>query len=161
MCDNVDVMIGYIEYFISSAHVGSWIFVIAVSIISDPKIPIANETAKPIGYFIFLVGMIPLTWGLLTLKGAFLGNIKPVMGKIVQTGPFKYVRHPIYLSMMVSTLGLAFGMRSIWGIVSTVILFGFTSVIRARLEEKELARMHEEEWRDYVDNTSFFFPYVW
>jgi protein-S-isoprenylcysteine O-methyltransferase Ste14 len=154
-------MIGYLEYFISSAHVGSWIFVIAVSIISDPRIPITNETAKPIGYSIFLAGLILFTWGLLTLKGAFLGNIKPVSGELVQSGPYQHIRHPLYLSMMVSTLGLAFGMRSIWGIVSTVILFGFTSVIRARLEEKELARIHEEEWRDYVDNTSFFIPYVW
>jgi protein-S-isoprenylcysteine O-methyltransferase Ste14 len=161
MCDKKDVMIGYLEYYISSAHVGSWIFVIVVSINSDPKIPIANETAKPIGYFIFMVGMISLTWGLLTLKGAFLGNVKPVSSELVQSGPYQYIRHPIYLSMVISTLGLTFGMRSVWGMVVTIFLFGVLSIIRARLEEDELAKIHGVDWEEYVNKTSFIIPFPW
>lgn len=154
-------MIGYLEFFIASGHVGSWIFVIAVSIISDPKIQIAKEIAKPFGYFVFLIGMIPLTWGLLTLKGAFLGNLTPVSGELVQSGPYQYLRHPIYLSMLISTLGLAFGMRSMWGMVATIFLFGATTIFRARLEERELAKIHGEDWVEYVDKTSFIIPFLW
>jgi protein-S-isoprenylcysteine O-methyltransferase Ste14 len=105
--------------------------------------------------------MIQFTWGLLTLKGAFLGNVKPANGELVQSGPYQYLRHPIYLSMLISTLGLAFGMRSVWGIVATTFFFGATTIFRARLEEHELAKIHGEDWTDYVDRTSFFIPFLW
>jgi protein-S-isoprenylcysteine O-methyltransferase Ste14 len=105
--------------------------------------------------------MFTLTWGLLTLKGAFLGNIKPLSRELVQSGPYQYTRHPIFLSMVVSTLGLTFGMRSMWGMVVTIFLFGVISIIRARLEEDELAKIHGEDWEEYVKKTSFIFPFHW
>jgi hypothetical protein len=101
-----------------------------------------------------------LYWGMAHLKGAFLGNVKPFSIDLVQSGPYKFIRHPIYLSMLVSTIGLAFGMRSIWGMICTVVLFGSASILLARAEEKELATLHGSAWRDYVDSSCFFIPFI-
>jgi len=148
------------EFLLSTTHVGTWVFVIFVSILSDLEIPILKTIAKPIGLSIFLIGMFFLYWGMVHLKGAFLGNVKPVSGKLVQSGPYKYVRHPIYLSMIVSTLGLAFGMRSVWGMITTILLFGVSSVLRGWFEEKELVKVHGKAWDDYMERTSFFIPFM-
>jgi protein-S-isoprenylcysteine O-methyltransferase Ste14 len=154
-------MIAQPEFLISTAHVGTWCFVIAVSVLSNGEILMSKAIAKPIGLCIFLIGMSFLYWGMAHLKGAFLGNVKPFSTDLVQSGPYKYIRHPIYLSMLVSTIGLAFGLRSIWGIICTVVLFGSASILRARAEEKELAILHGNAWRDYVNDSFFLIPFLW
>ncbi len=135
--------------------------VIAVSFWSDAKLPIPKGVAKPLGELIFLFGMAMFAWVLVYLRNAFLGNVEPVLDKLVTNGPYRYVRHPLYLSMVISLVGLAVALRSLWGTLSVFLLFLPAGAYRASLEEKALARKFDQEWNCYAARTFFMFPLLW
>ena len=71
---------------------------------------------KPFGFVVFIMGMFFFAISVLFLKEAFRGNVRPVTEELVQEGPYRWIRHPLYLSMIISIIGLAIGMRSRWGL---------------------------------------------
>jgi protein-S-isoprenylcysteine O-methyltransferase Ste14 len=123
---------------------------------SDPLSSI--DFLKPLGFVLFGLGMVLFTFAVATLKEAFLGNVEPVTETLVTTGPYKFVRHPVYLGMVISVLGLALGMKSLWGLICTIAIFVPLGIYRARLEEKALVVAFGDEWNDYVRQTYFMFP---
>ena len=139
-------------------HVLTWIAVISVSLLAETDIPASTAMAKLLGWLIFLFGMFVFAWAVAYLKGAFFGNVEPVSDKLVTTGPYRFVRHPVYLGMIVSTIGLTIGLRSPWGLAGVFLLFTPTGIYRARLEESAMARRFGEEWDEYVKRTCFMFP---
>jgi protein-S-isoprenylcysteine O-methyltransferase Ste14 len=80
---------------------------------------------------------------------------------LVETGPFRWVRHPAYLSMLLELLSgplLLGSWYSLW-----VILFLFLPTLwwRARLEERALVEKFGERYRQYQQETPAFIPYRW
>ncbi|MFQ6101844.1 MAG: methyltransferase family protein [Anaerolineae bacterium] len=142
-------------------HVLSFLIVLGVSMLAEPHLSIPKSVAKPLGLLTFLTGMAVFIWALAHLKGAFFGDIEPVTDRLVNSGPYRFVRHPLYLGMVVSTLGLVLGLRSLWGLVGVFLLFVPAVAYRASLEEKALARTLGREWEDYAAQTSFLFPPLW
>lgn len=116
---------------------------------------------KPLGYAVFFCGMLLFAVAAGYLKKAFQGNVEPVTDALITIGPYHYVRHPLYLGMVVSTFGIAIGLRSLWGAVVTLFVFAPIGVYRARLEEKALAQKFGKEWDDYARRTSFLLPIMW
>jgi protein-S-isoprenylcysteine O-methyltransferase Ste14 len=138
------------------ALTGVAVMVISYYMKSDFLTPI--DFLKPLGFGIFALGMMFFTLAVATLREAFLGNVEPVTETLVTTGPYKYVRHPVYLGMVISVLGLALGMKSLWGLICVILFFVPLGVYRANLEEKALAEIFGDEWIDYVGRTYFMFP---
>jgi protein-S-isoprenylcysteine O-methyltransferase Ste14 len=138
------------------ALTGVAVMVISYFVKSDLLVPI--DFLKPLGFALFILGMILFTVAVATLKEAFLGNVEPVTESLITTGPFKYVRHPVYLGMVISVLGLALGMKSLWGLICAIAIFVPLGVYRAKLEEMALAEAFADEWNDYVRRTYFMFP---
>jgi protein-S-isoprenylcysteine O-methyltransferase Ste14 len=126
---------------------------------SDAWIP--KDIAKPLGMLVLALGMLMFVWALLYLKGAFLGNVLPVTDTLVTTGPYHWVRHPLYLSMVVALRGLALGLGSPWGLAGVLALFFPAGAYRARQEEKALAKKLGREWQDYAERTCFLIPWLW
>lgn len=104
-----------------------------------------------VGVFIFLSGMIILIIASSHLKKAV--NEK----KIAVTGPYKFIRHPIYTSMYILTAGLGLIFFSwLWFIV--MIVFVPLWYIECREEEKEMIRLYGQEYIDYRKRTGMFVP---
>jgi len=113
------------------------------------------------GGLIFLLGLAMFAWTVVHLRKAFFGNIEPVGDRLVTSGPYGYVRHPLYLSMVIMLLGLTAQLRGFWGIVGTFVLFLPAAAYRAKLEENALARRFGQQWEDYARRTSFMVPALW
>jgi len=94
-------------------------------------------------------------------KRAFLGNVEPVTDTLVTAGPYRLVRHPLYLGMVGSTIGLAVGLRSLWGVPVVFLVFVPAGLWRARLEEDALAQKFGKEWEGYAKRIYFTFPPVY
>jgi protein-S-isoprenylcysteine O-methyltransferase Ste14 len=116
---------------------------------------------KPLGFVIFGAGMLLFVVTVAYLKKAFLGNVEPVTDTLITAGPYKLVRHPLYLGMVISTIGLAVGLRSLWGVLVVFLIFIPAGLWRARLEEDALAQKFGKEWEDYAKRTYFMFPPVY
>ena len=143
------------------AHVLTWAVVMAMGMLTRRTLPMSTEVARTLSWALLLIGATVFTWAVADLKGGFLGQVEPVTDRLVNSGPYRWVRHPVYLSMVIVTLGLAAGFRSLWGLIGTLLLFVPAGVYRARLEEQSLENKFGQGWKDYARRTAFMFPPLW
>ncbi len=116
---------------------------------------------KPLGFAAFALGMLLFCVAVLHLGRAFKGNVQPVTEHLITNGPYRIVRHPLYVGMIVSIAGLALGMGSIWGLAITLMVFLPLTLLRARLEEAALHKKFGVTWEDYTARTYFFLPLLY
>lgn len=78
---------------------------------------------------------------------------------LITDGPFRYIRHPMYVSgfIMIIGIGILFFSRS-W----FVILIAFTPIwyIECRIEEKYLIKLFGEKYLNYKRKTGMFLPRI-
>jgi protein-S-isoprenylcysteine O-methyltransferase Ste14 len=79
---------------------------------------------------------------------------------LVTTGPYRFVRHPIYLGLTLVAMGEALAFGS-WPAVM-IVLFGIvpTFAWRAHAEEKLLSRTFGERYAVYRQRSKMIVPYV-
>jgi protein-S-isoprenylcysteine O-methyltransferase Ste14 len=116
---------------------------------------------KPLGFATFALGMLLFGVAVLYLGRAFQGNVQPVTEHLITNGPYRMVRHPLYLGMIISIAGLALGMGSIWGLAITLVVFLPLTLLRAGLEEAALHEKFGVTWQDYATRTYFFLPLLY
>jgi protein-S-isoprenylcysteine O-methyltransferase Ste14 len=76
--------------------------------------------------------------------------------EIVVGGPYRFVRHPMYLSYVLQMAALVFAYGSVAVMVLTSAHLALT-VYRARLEERRLGAL-SPAYREYATRTGFFVP---
>ncbi|MGH8924941.1 MAG: 2-amino-4-hydroxy-6-hydroxymethyldihydropteridine diphosphokinase [Acidimicrobiia bacterium] len=86
----------------------------------------------PIGFSLYLMGS-----GAKELGAAFTPNPTPRPAKLVETGVYRLVRHPIYLGVLLGALGAVILWRAWWALISIVLLAAFLWY-KARFEERRL-----------------------
>jgi protein-S-isoprenylcysteine O-methyltransferase Ste14 len=116
---------------------------------------------KPMRCVLFVGGKLLFLVSVVYLKQAFLGNVEPVTDRLITTGPYRLVRHPLYLGMSVTTIGLAVAFRSLLGMLIGLAVFIPAGLWRARIEEEALTRRFGVEWGDYAAKTYFISPPVY
>ena len=123
--------------------------------------PIGNLYFSPVGLlFIFIAFIIALLAIKANKPSNF--NIRPEpkeAGKLITSGIYGYIRHPMYSSLFVGGLGLVFCQFSYWKIVAWVLLL-LTLTLKARFEEKALAA-HYPDYKNYQKNSNAFIPFFW
>jgi protein-S-isoprenylcysteine O-methyltransferase Ste14 len=87
------------------------------------------------GKFISICGLLLVLWALGTLGRAF--GIAPAYRGIVRSGPYAFIRHPMYLGELISLSGTLMGDPSIWNI-SLISLLLLTLLLRIHWEEQAL-----------------------
>jgi len=92
------------------------------------------------------------------LRKGFLGDTKPVLDKLVIDGPYRFCRHPLYLSFFVLLFGIDLMFGSPIGVAFTVILSVPSAVYRARVEDDLLKERFGKEWEEYADRVGFMIP---
>lgn len=79
--------------------------------------------------------------------------------KVVSSGAFRYVRHPLYLGCLLFYLGLAVSTTSIFSLAFFVVIFVFYNYI-ASYEERLLDERFGEEYRKYKRRTGKWVPRI-
>jgi protein-S-isoprenylcysteine O-methyltransferase Ste14 len=78
--------------------------------------------------------------------------------ELVTSGPYRYVRHPIYSGIMLAMIGTALAIDMLW-FALFVIYFGFF-VVSARVEEKTMTAQFPEAYPAYQRRTKMLIPFV-
>jgi protein-S-isoprenylcysteine O-methyltransferase Ste14 len=79
---------------------------------------------------------------------------------VISTGPYRYVRHPMYTGACLFFPGTALLLGSWCGVLCSLVFVGLFAV-RAVLEER-LLREELEGYGAYLARVKYpFFPYVW
>jgi protein-S-isoprenylcysteine O-methyltransferase Ste14 len=80
--------------------------------------------------------------------------------RVVDTGPYRYVRHPMYAGFALFTVSTALLLGSWWGLVASAALVALVAV-RATLEERVL-RAELEGYDVYARRVRYrLLPYLW
>ena len=132
--------------------------VILISFLVELRLPMSIGIAKTSGFVLVYIGMALVVWAAVHIKSAIRGMVSPRLDELVKGGPYKFIRHPVYLGTTIALVGVALSLRSWPGLAATVFFFVPSELHRARLEEKALAEKFGEEWIEYAKKTSFFVP---
>jgi len=101
------------------------------------------------------------TWALTANRpGNF--NIRPDVkpgARHVTHGPYAYVRHPMYLAVMLAMLGFCVGYGAPWRWAALAAL-GVVLAIKMRIEEAQMTARHEG-YAGYARSTKRIVPFIW
>jgi len=137
-----------------------------------------------IGFIAYLVNPANMAWsalklppgprwtgvGLAVVAAAFLIWTLSNLGKnltdtvvtrqahtLVTTGPYRYVRHPFYLSVLLAALANSL-MAANWYLMATGALIFALMFVRTPIEEAKLVARFGDSYRAYMARTGRFWP---
>jgi protein-S-isoprenylcysteine O-methyltransferase Ste14 len=144
-------------------------FLIVMFMFLDEKIPwpSINTRLWPFNQAVWLTGCVLTGAGLLTAVWArvTLGtNWSATVTlredhQIVERGPYRFVRHPIYTGILLMIAGTAVVVGSLGGIIATAICF-FGHWWKLRVEEALLLKHMPDTYQAYRRRTKALIPFV-
>ena len=117
--------------------------------------------------YVCILGDILVAFGFLTVFLVFKENTFAsaiievgVVQKIISTGPYALVRHPMYIGALVMLLGIPLALGSWWGVL-TIIPMTLVIVWRLLEEEKFLAK-NLSGYPEYQSKVKYrLLPFAW
>lgn len=118
-------------------------------VVSLPFMP-APVPAGWVGGMVFVLALALIAWAIATITraGSNVPTSMPTTA-IVEAGPYRFTRNPIYLGMFLGLVGLAIAFDSLW-LLAMLVLFAL--VIRYGVvarEEAYLERKFGDAYRHY------------
>jgi len=114
-----------------------------------------------VGAPILLGGLALYLWGMLGLGQMFgpssgFGVRLHAEHRLISTGPYAYVRHPMYLGVIAAAIGSLLLYRTWAALAFAIIMFG--TMVRARREERVLAQEFGPQWEAYASQVPAWLP---
>ena len=121
-----------------------------------------------VSWFLLSVSAVFVVWGLLLLRR--LGGFQPTAevspqfewentGHLVTTGVYRYIRHPMYASLLFLSWGAL--LKDVT--IGTFVLAGVATLAlaaTAKAEEAENVTRFGQEYREYMKRTRRFVPFL-
>lgn len=104
---------------------------------------------------VILLGTVLTCWSLLTLGRCF--GLLPEVRGLVMRGPYRFVRHPVYLFELVSGFGVVLAKPHLLSAVLFVLFVAF-QYWRTVFEERALAEAFPEQYPAYQARTGRLLP---
>ena len=124
--------------------------------------PLLGSWAVLAGTVLALSGTAFRFWSIRSLGGYFtrVVQVSPDQ-KVVEAGPYRYIRHPSYSGSIAASLGVALSLRSTvsLGCMMIPILAGLG--YRIKVEERALEESLGEPYKAYMRRTKRLIPLVW
>ncbi len=119
-----------------------------------------SENIRLSGLVIYLIFSWVQIWSYKVLGESYSQEILIFKNhQLITKGPFKFVRHPQYLSQILVDVGGAIATLSYILIPLIIIEIPFL-ILRARLEEKLLEKNFKENFQSYKKKTGFMIPFI-
>lgn len=112
------------------------------------------------GFTLALAGLAVAVWARVHL-GQYWSDkvVLKVDHQLIRSGPYAYVRHPIYSGVLLGVLGTALVIGEIRGLLAFAVLLA-NYAIKAKREDKMLAKSFPEGFREHVNRAGFLLPRV-
>jgi protein-S-isoprenylcysteine O-methyltransferase Ste14 len=148
-----------------------WFFIIAGWIV-QPFVIVDYEDSVLFHFIILLMDPVVIGVAVIMLVGGYLGTIwcYTVLGAswrigidkservaLVKHGPYRMVRHPIYVFQIIIVIGMFFLLPTLFSLLILSVLI-LCVLLKTKDEEKYLTGMYGDEYRDYSLRTGKFFP---
>jgi protein-S-isoprenylcysteine O-methyltransferase Ste14 len=118
--------------------------------------PAEEITADAVSF----LGLIVAIWARTVLGGNWSPGVAfKERHELIERGPYRYVRHPLYSGILLLAVGLAIWLGNLTGLTIFVVMF-LAFWIRSREEEKLLTRHFPVDYPEYKRRTKALIPFV-
>jgi protein-S-isoprenylcysteine O-methyltransferase Ste14 len=112
------------------------------------------------GFIVFIGGGILRIWAIRTLGEYYSHVVRTIdRHKIINTGPYRLLRHPAYTGMIIAHLGIVVLYLNYVSLLIFLLLLVPSIVIRILIEEKTLFGI--EGYADFARDRKRIIPCVW
>ena len=126
-----------------------------------PALP-RTTALQAIGCVLFLAGVALAVWAQRSLRSSYTAYLAVQGGqRLVNSGPYRSVRHPAYSGQLLMTLGVAIGYSSVIGLAAIPILLFPGLAYRIQVEERLLTAQFGEAYAAYARRTRRLIPGLW
>ena len=113
------------------------------------------------GIVVIVLGTALRWWAIFTLGRYFTMDVEVRSTQsVVQSGPYRFVRHPSYTAILILLLGVGMALAN-WASLVVMLAGGLIGLLyRVRVEERALVEALGQPYRDYMRPTKRFIPFI-
>jgi protein-S-isoprenylcysteine O-methyltransferase Ste14 len=112
------------------------------------------------GSLMVLAGLLFAIWARVHLGSNWSGRVTLKQNhELIRTGPYRWVRHPIYSGLLLAILGTALVVGEWRGLIATALMI-VSFWRKLRLEEALMRETFGQEYTRYCERTAALVPYV-
>jgi protein-S-isoprenylcysteine O-methyltransferase Ste14 len=116
----------------------------------QPGLPLVGATLVTLGAVLSLASLFSL--------GKLFG-VRPALRGLVTQGPYRFVRHPMYLSYIVADLG--YNLQEWTPVTISMVILGWASLLYRIQVEEQILSLHGG-WEAYAGRARYrLFPGLW
>ena len=117
------------------------------------------ETA---GVAVILAGLALRWWAILSLRHAFTVDVAVTIGqRVIESGPYRFVRHPAYTGVLLSFAGLGVLLRHWTSILVILVPITIALLHRIGIEERALQAGLGEAYTDFMRRKRRLVPFIY
>lgn len=105
-----------------------------------------------------MCGSALIVWGTRHLAENFTMSVETKSShKLITTGPYRWVRHPLYSGLLIEALGVSLFVAN-WFVAGSAAATWALLAVRTRIEEDNLVEKFGGEYREYQARAGMFIP---
>ena len=114
------------------------------------------------GVALFVIGLFLRWWAIITLGRFFTVDvaIEPDH-ELIESGPFRMVRHPSYTGVLLAFVGLALTLGNWAALLAILVPIGAAFIHRMNVEENALSGALGPQYTDYMRRTNRLVPFLY
>jgi len=139
---------------------------VAVAVVSVRLLPQARsgvlEFLYPLGLALFVAGVLLRWWAIVRLGRFFTVDVAIADDhRVVDTGPYRFVRHPSYTGVIIAFLGYGVCLGNKVALLALTVPIVLAFLQRIKVEEAALQAALGDAYRSYARRTRALVPFVY
>ena len=123
------------------------------------RVATKNELTLVIWLIIFLLGLLLAIWARRHLgKNWGMPMTEKQNPELVTSGPYRYIRHPIYTGILTAALASTIDVSIYWLLV--FIIWAIYFIYSAVIEEKRMSKQFPKDYPAYKAKTKMLIPFI-
>ena len=120
----------------------------------------SNTVLAATGVTLTALGVAFAIWARLYIGQNWSSAVTIKVGhQLIRTGPYGWVRHPIYSGILLAMLGTALVRRQPRGVIAFLLLW-LAFLLKSRMEERFMRQAFGPEYDDYIRSTGALVPRI-
>lgn len=114
------------------------------------------------GLGLILAAVAMCIWARVHIRGLYSGHLEVQTDhRLVQSGPYRFLRHPGYTGLLLMVLGVIVSYSSLIGLIAVPVLLLPGLAYRMKVEERLLTEVFGDEYRSYARKSKKLIPGIW
>ncbi len=139
---------------------------VLVAVLAAEKVPAAairpTALAAWLGLVFLWCGVALRIWCFHTLGRYFTLTVRTSVDQpVISGGPYRFLRHPSYLGLLLAITGIGFLIGNWLSVLALVTGATIGLVYRIRVEERALLHDLGDRYRDYAATRKRLIPFLW